>query len=168
MKIYIGADHTGFELKEKIRTYLSELGHEVEDCGAFEYDKSDDYPDFIAKTAQSVSKDLENSLGIVIGGSGQGEAMAANKIKGIRCALFYGPALAVEAIDINGNSSDDPYEILKLTRIHNGANVLSLGVRFLTEAQAKEAVKVWLDAPFATEDRHIKRIEKIKKIEEKS
>lgn len=163
--IYLGTDHTGFELKEKIKAFLKEEGYEVEDCGALEYDKYDDYPDFIGKTAEAVSKDPDNNRGIIFGGSGQGEAMVANKYKGVRCALFYSLATPVEAIDINGNQSEDPYEILKLTKIHNAANVLSIGVRFLTEDQIKKAIKTWLDAAWPTEERHIKRVEKIKEIE---
>ena len=164
MKIYIGADHTGFDLKEKIRTFLSEFGYEVEDCGAYDVNKDDDYPDFISKVASAVSEDKE-SKGIVIGGSGQGEAMLANKFKGVRCALFYSPAVPKTSVDITGRKSDDVFEIVGLARDHNDANVLSLSARFLTNEEALEAVKVFLDTPFKGEERHVRRIEKIKEFE---
>jgi len=162
--IYIGSDHTGFELKEKIRIFLSEFGYEVEDCGAFEVNKDDDYPDFISKVAIAVSGNKE-SKGIVIGGSGQGEAMLANKFKGVRCALFYSPAVAKKSVDISGRESDDSFEIIKLSREHNDSNVLALSARFLSEEEALEAVKVFLDSPFTNEPRHLRRIEKIKDFE---
>ena len=164
--IYLASDHAGFELKGKIAEFLKQEGYEITDCGAFEYDKDDDYPDFIGKAAEEVSKDPENNKAIVFGGSGQAEMMVANKYKGVRAALFYSPAIPTGAADITGRKSDNPYEIIRLTREHNNANVLSLGVRFLTEEQAKEAVKIWLKASFPGDERHVRRIEKIKKIEE--
>ncbi len=163
--IYIASDHTGFELKKALIEHLKSKGLEVEDCGAFELDPSDDYPDFIAKTARGVANDT-GSLGIVIGGSGQGEAICANKVRGIRAVLFYAPATVVGAADITGRKSNDPFEMLRLTREHNDANVLSLAARFLTIEQAKEAVDAWLSAKYNAEERHARRIEKIKKIEE--
>lgn len=104
MKVYLATDHTGLELKEKIKKFLTQKGYAVEDCGAYEYDKDDDYPDFISKAAERVSKDPD-SRGIIFGGSGQGEAMVANKFKGVRCALFYTPAVPVHAADITGRMS---------------------------------------------------------------
>src|SRR5687767_9064405 len=89
MKIYLGADHAGFELKERLKPFLNELGHEYEDKGAFQYDKDDDYPDFVRPVAEAVARDGEGR-GIVIGKSGQGEAMCANRERGIRCAVYYG------------------------------------------------------------------------------
>lgn len=166
MKVYIATDHAGFELKEKLRDFLKDEGYEVEDCGAYSFDKDDDYPDFISKAAEAVSKDPENSRGIVIGGSGQAEMMVANKFKGVRAALFYAPATPVGAADVNGRVSEDPYEIIRLTREHNNSNVLSLSARFLTEEQAKTACKRWLEESFPGDERHVRRIEKIKKIEE--
>lgn len=166
MKVFLGTDHTGLEIKNNVMKYLQGLGYDVEDCGAYEYDKDDDYPDFIGKAAQAVSKDPQNCRGIVFGGSGQGEAMVANKYKGVRCALFYSKAVPAQAIDVTGQKSEDPFEILKLTKLHNGANMLSIGIRFLTEEEIKKAIKVWLEAPDAHEERHLRRIEKIKKIEE--
>ena len=112
MKIHLATDHAGLELKEKVKLYLSDLNYEVVDHGAYEYDALDDYPDFIFPCANAVSNDPE-SKGIILGGSGQGEAMAANRVKGVRAAVFY-----------NG-----PDEIIKLSRQHNNANILSLGAR---------------------------------------
>lgn len=165
MKIYLATDHTGLELKKKLKDFLVKEGYEVEDCGAYEYDAYDDYPDFISKAAEGVSKNPENSRGIIFGGSGQGEAMVANKFKNVRCAVFYSLALPVHAIDIKGNKSQDPFEMLKLTRDHNNSNMLSLGFRFLKEEDVFKAVKVWLEAPFTNQERHVRRIEKIKAIE---
>lgn len=164
MRIYIGTDHTGFEIKNKVKTFLEEKEYEVIDCGANQYDKDDDYPDFIGKAAQGVSGD-PSAMGIVFGGSGQGEAMVANKYKGVRCALFYSPAVPASAIDVNGATSSDAFEMLKLTRAHNDSNMLSIGVRFLTEAQILKAVETFLSASFTNEERHVRRIEKIKEIE---
>ncbi len=146
MKIYIGSDHAGFELKGKLIPYLQELGHDVEDKGAFTYDAEDDYPDFVEPVAEAVADDAE-SKGIVIGGSGEGEAMATDKIEGIRTAVWYGGDL----------------EIVKLSREHNDANILSLGARFISEEEAKEAVKLWLETPFSGDDRHVRRIAKLDK-----
>ncbi len=162
MKIYIGSDHTGFEIKEKLKTYLSELGlgYEVEDKGAFTYDADDDYPDLIAPVAEAVVKD-PGSFGVILGGSGQGEAMAANRVKGARAAVFYGEALAQGAIDIKGEKSVDPFEIVKLARVHNNANILSLSVRFLSEDQIKFAAELFLKTEFKEEERHSRRIKKL-------
>lgn len=165
MKVYLGTDHAGFELKEKIKLYLSEQGFEVEDCGAFEFNKDDDYPDFIGKVSKNVSNDPENSRGIIIGGSGQAESMLANKFNNVRCALFYSPAIPVLTIDAIGTQSNDPYEIIKLTRKHNNANILSLGARFLKQEEAISAIKIWLETSFGNEERHIRRINKIKELE---
>lgn len=147
--IYLATDHAGFELKEKIKEFLVKEGYKVEDCGAYTLDPEDDYPDFIAKAAEAVSKDPQ-SQAIILGGSGQGEAMVANKFPHVRAAVYYG--------------GQD--QIPELTRQHNDSNILSLGARFLTEEQALEAVKLFLQTPFTNEERHMKRIEKIKKIEE--
>ncbi len=166
MKVYLATDHTGLEVKDKVYKMLLELGYDVQDCGALEYNPDDDYPDFIAKAASEVSKDPHNNKGIIFGGSGQGEAMAANKFKGVRCALFYTPALATDAINIEGDKSTDPFAIVKLTREHNDANMLSIGFRFLKETDIMSAITLWLQTPGATAQRHLRRIEKIKKIEE--
>lgn len=165
MKVYLATDHTGLDLKNKIKEVLVKSGYVVEDCGAYIFDKDDDYPDFIGKAAEGVSANTD-AVGIVMGGSGQGEQMVANKYKGVRCALFYTTATPVQAVDISGKQSADPFEIIKLTRQHNLANMLSLGVRFLTEADALQAVKVFLETPMSSEERHLRRVEKVRKIEE--
>ncbi|MBI2033015.1 MAG: RpiB/LacA/LacB family sugar-phosphate isomerase [Candidatus Levybacteria bacterium] len=164
MKIYLATDHTGLELKNTIKNFLEKEGYDVEDCGAYEYDRDDDYPDFIGKAAEGVSKD-QTSLGIIMGGSGQGEQMVANKYKGVRCALFYTPAAPAQAVDISGKTSTDAFEIVKLTRQHNHANMLSLGVRFLTQEDAIQAVKIFLNTAASQEERHARRVNKIKHIE---
>ena len=143
MKIHLATDHAGLELKEKVKLYLSDLNYEVIDHGAYEYDALDDYPDFIFPCANAVSNDLE-SKGIILGGSGQGEAMAANRVKGVRAAVFY-----------NG-----PYEIIKLSRQHNNANILSLGARFMSEEEMYKIIEVWLSTDFES-GRHQRRIEKL-------
>lgn len=148
MRIYLGTDHAGFELKEKLKKYLLELGYQVEDLGNLAYNEEDDYPDFVLPVAHAVARDPEQSRGIVLGGSGQGEAMTANRIKGVRAAVIY-----------NYNK-----DIIKLSREHNNANVLSLGARFLSEKEAKKAVKLWLETPFSNKERHIRRIKKIDNI----
>jgi ribose 5-phosphate isomerase B len=165
MKIYLGTDHAGFELKEKIKSFLLKKNYDVQDCGAFEFNQDDDYPDFISKVSEEVSNDPENSKGIIFGGSGQAEAMLANKFKNIRCALFYSLAIPASAIDAVGTQSDNPYEIIKLTRTHNNANILSLGARFLKQEEAINAISIWLETSFVNEERHVRRINKIKELE---
>lgn len=147
--IYLASDHAGFELKEKLKQYLRELGYEIKDCGAFALDAADDYSDFIAVAARAVSEDPENSRAIILGGSGQGEAMVANRFHGVRAAVYYG-----------GNE-----KIISFSREHNDANILSLGARFLTEDEAKRAVKLWFDTAFSGEERHQRRLKKIEEIE---
>jgi len=146
--IYLASDHAGFELKEKLQTFLGGLGFKVEDLGNVAHDEGDDYPDFIFPAAKKVAEDPENNRAIILGGSGQGEAMAANRIRGVRAAVFYG----------------GPLDLIKLSREHNDANILSLGARFIFEDEAKEAVKMWLETPFSDGERHKRRIEKIDKI----
>ena len=149
--VYLASDHAGFELKEEIKQYLLGLGMEVEDMGAFEINPDDDYPDFVRPVAQKVAlrqaQGESNAYGIVLGGSGQGEAIAANKVQGIRTAVYYGGSL----------------DIVKLSRAHNDANILSLGARFLTAEQAKEAVRLWIETPFEG-GRHERRIRKIESV----
>ncbi len=165
MTIFLATDHTGLEIKNKIKTFLEQKGFTVEDCGAYTYDERDDYPDFVVKAAKKVSENPEEHRGIVFGGSGQGEAMVANKIKGIRCALFYAPVSPKKPINIEGKQSANPFEILTLTREHNFANMLSIGCRFLTDDEIMQAVNIWLNSPNSTNERHIRRVEKIKKLE---
>ena len=161
MKIFIGADHAGFELKQKLIPFLRELEHEVEDKGAFEFNTGDDYPDFITPVAREVASDPERSRGIIIGGSGQGEAMEANRFKGIRAAVYYG--FCVPQSDMESGKRSD-LEIVRLSREHNNSNVLSLGARFLSEEEAKSAVKLWLETPFSEDERHVRRLLKIDKL----
>jgi len=149
MKIFFASDHAGFELKGKLLEFVKELGFSVEDCGAYELNPEDDYPEFIKRAAKSVSEDPENAKAIILGGSGQGEAMAANRFQNIRASVFYG----------------GPKEIITLSREHNDANVLSLGARFLSSDEAKEAVKLWLQTPFSSEERHQRRNEEINNVE---
>ncbi len=104
MTVYLGTDHGGFELKEQVKEWLTYEGHEVVDHGAHEFDKNDDYVDFIFPAAKAVAADKE-SVGIIFGGSGQGEAMAANRVKGARAAVYYGPAKPIKAVDIEGSGS---------------------------------------------------------------
>jgi ribose 5-phosphate isomerase B len=148
--IYIASDHAGFELKNKLVEYLKEQDLEVEDVGPFKFDKDDDYPDYIYPCAVKVAAE-DGNKGIVLGLSGNGEAMVANKVRGIRCALYQGGDL----------------KIIELSRQHNDANVLSLGFGFVTEQQAKQAVDLWLKTGFEG-GRHLRRIEKIKKIEQET
>lgn len=152
MNIFIGTDHAGFELKQKLSVFLESLGHEVEDKGAFEYDAYDDYPDYVSLVAKEISKhdDSTNFRGIVLGGSGQGEAMCANKYKNVRALTYYGE---------NPNIS-----IIKASRNDNDSNVLSLGARFITEDEAFKATEVWLSTPFSGDERHVRRIAKINKL----
>lgn len=160
MKIFIGSDHTGFDLKEKLQVHLSEQGHEVLDKGAFDFNPDDDYPDFIRPVAEEVVKSPK-AQGIIIGGTGFGEAICANRVRGARAVVFYGPMIPIASIDIEGKRSEDPYEIVKLSKHHNDSNILSLGVRFITEDEAKEAVRVFLETPFSGEERHRRRIQKL-------
>ena len=164
MKVYLATDHTGFEIKEKIKAFLIQNSYEVEDCGALTLDPADDYPPYIAAAAKKAVSTLGASA-IVFGGSGQGEAMTANKVRGARCALFYSQAAPTQAIDITGKNSVNPLEIVKLARTHNDANILSIGVRFLKEDEIINAVKIFLETKFSGEERHIRRIEQITQIE---
>lgn len=148
MKIYLATDHAGFELKEQIKAFLVEQGYDVEDFGAHQFDEKDDYPDFIQLAAQAISDNTEDRA-IILGSSGQGEAIVANKFAHVRAVVYYGKE----------------EQIPLLARQHNNANVLSLGARFVSPDEAKRAVKTFLDTPFTNEERHVRRIEKINKIE---
>ena len=140
--IVLATDHAGFELKEHVKKFLSEKGFEIKDFGALEYDALDVYPDFIIPAAKFIS---ENKLiGIIFGGSGQGEAMAANRIKGIRAAVFY----------------DGPNDIIELSKLHNNANILSIGARFVSKQKSEEIINLWLSTDFE-KGRHQKRIDKL-------
>ena len=159
MKIYFASDHAGFELKKTLVAFVrDELKYEAEDCGPFEFDADDDYPVFVSGAVRKLADALqagEDAFAIVLGASGQGEAMVANRFKGIRAAVFYGP---------RGFQTDAIHRtmtMLEATRIHNNANVLSLGARFLTPDEACQAVRTWLATPFPGENRHVRRIKEI-------
>ena len=141
MKVYFAADHAGFDLKRVLLARLAAQGHEAEDMGPYALDPEDDYPDYILPLARRVATE-PGSRGIVIGGSGQGEAMAANRIPGARAAVFYGGAT----------------DVLLATRADNDANILSVGARFVSEKEAKEAAKIFLETPFSNASRHARRI----------
>tara|TARA_B100001996_G_scaffold325496_1_gene271435 strand:+ start:303 stop:743 length:441 start_codon:yes stop_codon:yes gene_type:complete len=140
--IVLATDHAGFELKEHVKKFLTEKGYNIKDFGALEYDGLDDYPDFILPAAKYISE--HRLIGIIFGGSGQGEAMAANRIKGVRAAVFY-----------NG-----PNEIVELSRLHNNANILSIGARFVNNQEVEKVIELWLSTDFE-EGRHEKRINKL-------
>ncbi|MDO8481778.1 MAG: RpiB/LacA/LacB family sugar-phosphate isomerase [bacterium] len=162
MQIYLSADHGGFELKNALALFLEvDLGHTVEDCGADTFQSDDDYPEIIARAARKLSEDVRagrDSRAIVIGASGQGEAIVANRFKGVRCALYYGPA--GEQKDMSGKKLD----MILSAREHNNANALSLGARFLTVEEAKNVVKKWLETSFSGEERHARRIKQIDEV----
>jgi ribose 5-phosphate isomerase B len=145
-KIYLSGDHAGFELKENIKKWLLEK-YEVEDVGPLVYDKKDDYPDFVIPMARKVAKN-KNSRGLIIAGSGQGEAIATNKIKGIKAGLYHGGS----------------QKIIKTGREHDNTNILCLGSRFVSESEAKRAVNLFLKTKFQ-KGRHSRRLKKIEKIE---
>ena len=144
MKIFVGSDHAGYGLKEVLVPWLKGQGHEVMDLGAREYNEGDDYPDFVIPLAKALSKD-KTFKGVIFGKSGQGEAITANKVKGIRAVVYYG-----------GNLN-----IIKLSRQHNDSNVLSLGAGFLSYQEAVKAVDLWLKTPFSNALRHKRRLGKI-------
>ena len=143
MKIVLASDHAGFDLKNHVKEHLIKDGYQVEDFGAYEYDSTDDYPDFILPAARVVASSSK-IFGIIFGGSGQGEAMAANRVKGVRAAVYY----------------DGPAKIIKYSREHNNSNILSLGARFISKEKALEVIELWLKTPFEGE-RHLERIKKL-------
>ncbi|WP_025274900.1 ribose-5-phosphate isomerase [Haloglycomyces albus] len=142
MRIYIGSDHAGYELKNHLAQYLSQNGYDVTDVGPHDFDPEDDYPAFCFHTADAVVNDVE-ALGIVIGGSGNGEQIAANKVAGCRAALAWSE------------------ETARLSRQHNDANVVSLGARMHTLEEAERIVEVFLTEPFSAADRHQRRIDQV-------
>jgi ribose 5-phosphate isomerase B len=142
MTIYFATDHAGFSLKETLVSHVRTLGYTVEDCGADTLDPADDYPLYMNRAAEAVAKNPTEHRAILLGGSGQGEAIVANRFKGVRAAVYYG----------------GPLDIVRLSREHNDANVLSIGARFLNEADAKEAVQLWLTTAFSGDERHMRRI----------
>lgn len=142
MRVHLGGDHAAYEMQRDLVSWLAEQGHEVVDHGPQEYDALDDYPVYVLRAAQAVAGD-EGSLGIVLGGSGNGEQMAANKVEGIRAGLAWTPELA------------------RLTREHNDARVLSLGARFLSPEEGREIAEAFLATEFSGEDRHQRRIDMV-------
>ena len=147
MRVYLGSDHAGYELKQRIVEHLSTLGHEPVDCGPHAYDAEDDYPPYVLLAATRAAAD-PGRVGIVLGGSGNGEAIAANKVTGIRCALAF---------------SDDT---ARLSREHNNANCLSLGARMYDEQTALRFVELFVATPFSDEPRHVRRIAQLTGYEE--
>jgi ribose 5-phosphate isomerase B len=147
MRLHIGSDHAGLELKNDLLAHLVNSGHDVTDHGPYEYDALDDYPDFCIPAAQAVAKD-PTSLGVVIGGSGNGEQISANKVKGIRAVLAWS------------------IETAKLGKEHNNANVVSIGGRMHSIDQCKEIIDAFIATPFSNDERHIRRINKMSKFEE--
>lgn len=160
MKIALSTDHAGLHLLSQLQQHLESLGYECVNYGPKGYQPDDDYPDFIFPAARAVA-DGECERGIIMGGSGQGEAMAANRIKGVRCAVYYGPAQPAEAVDAEGQAATDEHEIIRLSRQHNNANILSLAARFLTFEEVQVAVSLWLETPFSEAERHQRRITKL-------
>ncbi|OGZ58179.1 MAG: hypothetical protein A3F94_01945 [Candidatus Spechtbacteria bacterium RIFCSPLOWO2_12_FULL_38_22] len=158
-KIFLGSDHNGFELKEKIKTWLTDWECEFEDMGAYKLNPQDDYPDFIKPVAQAVSENPKESRGIVLGFSGQGEAVVANRYRGVRAAVFYGEPQGVS--EVGQKRTDKPKNMIVLSREDDDANVLAIAAGFISDNQAKEALKLWLEAPFRGEERHERRIKKI-------
>ena len=155
MKIYLAADHAGLELKNALAEHVRGLGHSVEDCGAHVFDPNDDYPSIMRLAVTRLSDDViqeRDSRAILVGGSGQGEAIVANRVRGIRCALFYGEHGS--QTDSNGKT----LSIMQSVRAHNDTNALAIGARFVTVDEAKKAVEEWLGTPFSKDDRHIRRI----------
>ena len=144
--VYISGDHAGFKLKEKLKKFLEKKNLTIIDYGPREYNKSDDYPDFVVPMARAVKK-TKNSIGLIIAGSGQGESIATNKTKGIRTALYHGGST----------------KIVQTARAHDDANILSLGSRFVTESEAKKAINLFLKTKFE-KGRHKRRVNKISKL----
>jgi ribose 5-phosphate isomerase B len=147
-KVYLGADHAGFAYKEELKPIIKKLGYDPIDCGAFFYDKDDDYPDFCAETARQVASEA-GSFGVVFGKSGAGECIVANKIYGVRAFLA-----------INKQN-------VQLAREHNDANVMSIGSAFIKEDDLETLLATFLKTPFSNDERHIRRIQKIKDLEKR-
>lgn len=152
MKIHFAADHGGYELKEILKAHVVELGHEIVDHGTNSIE-SCDYPDFITPCAEAVALD-SGSFGIILGGSGQGEAMCANRTKGARAVVYYGAAKS--QIDSDGKTLN----MIQSVREHNNANILSLGARFISVEEAKEIVTTFIETPFSGDERHVRRLGK--------
>lgn len=142
MRIHLATDHAGLEFKDALTAHLIELGYEVVDHGAYEYDAQDDYPGFCISAAQAVASESD-SLGIVFGGSGNGEQISANKVNGVRAALCWSIATA------------------QLAREHNNANICSIGARQHSQEDAFAIIDAFLKTPFSNDERHVRRINQI-------
>jgi ribose 5-phosphate isomerase B len=155
MNIHFASDHAGYDLKEQLKKYVADLGYSVVDHGTHSQE-SCDYPDFISPCAQAVAADgvTSDGFGIILGGSGQGEAMCANRIKGVRAAVYYGKSGM--QLDSAGASLD----MITSVREHNNANILSIGARFITDDEARQAVRTFLETPFSGDERHMRRLGK--------
>ncbi len=162
MQVFFAGDHAGFEMKQKLIEFVRSLGHETEDMGPHSYETGDDYPDYVIPLAKKVAastrsdlfpdsrSDLVETRGIVVAGSGQGEIIAMNRVKGARAALLApGPQMV---------------PLIKASRDHNDSNIFAIGARFCTLDEAKQGVTVWLETPFSGEERHVRRLEKIDSI----
>ncbi len=160
MKIALSTDHAGFEQLKQLKAFLESKGHECLDFGPKTFEPEDDYPDLIFPAARAVANG-EAEMGVIMGGSGQGEAITANRVKGVRCAVYYGPTASTGAIDAQGTAAADDYEIIRLSRQHNNANMLSLAARFLSQSDIEQAVTLWIATPFEGVERHQRRIQKI-------
>jgi len=147
MKVYFAADHAGFDLKNVLLLFAKNKGYSVEDCGAYEKDPDDDYPNIVVCAAREVSKHPEHRA-VIIGGSGQGEAMVANRLPHVRAAVYYG----------------GKPDIARLSREHNDANVLSFGARFVKEEEAKDVLLDWLRRESPSEKRHQRRVMQIEQL----
>lgn len=159
-KIHLATDHAGFEMKEAIKSWLHGNGYDVVDHGAFVYDAADDFPEFIAEAGRALMNNSEESA-IIFGGSGQGEAMVANRFPGIRATVYYGGTAT--QVDADGKEID----IITSSKEHNNANVLSLGARFITTEEAQAVIERWLSTEFSGEERHLRRIAAIDRLTEK-
>lgn len=160
MKLYLAGDHAGFRLKKALLEHLPMLGHDVVDLGPHELTPDDDYPDFVIPLAQRIASEPD-ALGIILAGSGEGEAMCANRVPGVRAAVFYGNSPHAETLDAEGGHSPDGFDIPRLARRHNNANILSIGARFVSPEDAERAVRIFLDTPFDdSAPRHARRLAK--------
>ncbi|OGL26074.1 hypothetical protein A3E49_02695 [Candidatus Saccharibacteria bacterium RIFCSPHIGHO2_12_FULL_49_19] len=160
MKIALASDHAGYEHLGVLQAWLEEVGHECQNLGPPIFQPDDDYPDFVIPAASALASGEVERI-IILGGSGQGEAIAANRQRGVRCAVFYGPSIAKKVVDASGRVSHDPYEIVRLSRQHNDSNGLSLAARFVSLEEMKQVIELWLKTPFSNEERHQRRIKKI-------
>ncbi len=146
--LHIATDHAGLSLKQEVVLWLKELGYQVIDHGAHVYDDEDDFPDFISKAARAVSQNPAHAKAVIFGGSGQGEAMVANRFPHVRATVYYGGTL----------------DIITLSREHNDANVLSIGARFVSVEETKQAIKLWLEVSFDGQTKRERRNQKIESV----